>query len=63
MGKLYGDHDALAGKNAIRANQIIQCKKECAERKITVKQWCEEHGLKEKSYWYYLRNSVMPWWI
>ena len=36
----------LAGKNAIRANQIIQCKKECAERKITVKQWCEEHGLK-----------------
>lgn len=43
----------LAGKNAIRANQIIQCKKECAERKITVKQWCEEHGLKEKSYWYY----------
>ena len=43
----------LAGKNAIRANQIIQCKKECAERKITVKQWCGEHGLKEKSYWYY----------
>ena len=43
----------LAGKNAIRANQIIQCKKECAEWKITVKQWCEEHGLKEKSYWYY----------
>ena len=38
-GKLYGDHDAG--------------RKECAERKITVKQWCEEHGLKEKSYWYY----------
>lgn len=43
----------LAGKNAIRANQILQCKKDCSEQGISVTQWCREHGLSEKSYWYY----------
>ena len=42
-----------SGKRAIRATQILQCKKECADRGITVSQWCQEHGLSEKSYWYY----------
>ena len=42
-----------SGKRAIRATQILQCKKECADRGITVNQWCQEHGLSEKSYWYY----------
>ena len=41
----------LAGKNAIRANQIIQCKKECAERKITVKQWCADHQIDPSTYY------------
>ncbi len=43
----------LAGKKAVRTAKIIQCKKECAERKITVKQWCSENGISERSYWYY----------
>ena len=43
----------LAGKNAIRTNQILQCKKDCSEQGISVTQWCREHGLSEKSYWYY----------
>ena len=42
-----------SGKRAIRATQILQCKKECDERGITVSQWCREHNLSEKSYWYY----------
>ena len=42
-----------SGKRAIRVTQILQCKKECDERGITVSQWCREHNLSEKSYWYY----------
>lgn len=42
-----------SGKRAIRATQILQCKKECDERGITISQWCREHNLSEKSYWYY----------
>ncbi|MBP3869230.1 MAG: hypothetical protein J6D38_08975 [Solobacterium sp.] len=42
-----------SAKRAIRATQILQCKKECDERGITVSQWCREHNLSEKSYWYY----------
>ena len=44
---------AITGKKAVRTAQIMRCKKECAERKITVKQWCEENGISESSYWYY----------
>lgn len=44
---------ALTGKKAVRTAQIMQCKKEYAERKMTVKQWCEENGISESSYWYY----------
>ena len=29
----------ITGKKAVRTAQIMQCKKECAERKMTVKQW------------------------
>ena len=43
----------LAGKKAVRTAQIIQCKKECAERKITVKQWFNEFGIIESSCQYY----------
>ena len=34
--------------------QLIQeCEKERKISRISVGQWCTEHGVKEKSYWYY----------
>ena len=48
-----------SGKRAIRATQILQCKKECDERGITVSQWCREHNLSEKSYCTITRSLEM----
>jgi hypothetical protein len=35
------------------AKAIAQCKKECLDNRITVKQWCDEHNVSAKRYWYY----------
>ena len=35
------------------AKAIVQCKKDCQDNKLTVKQWCDEHDISVKRYWYY----------
>ena len=40
-------------KKAVRTAQIIQYRKECAKRKITVKQWCDENRISKSYYWDY----------
>ena len=47
------DISSRTNKEVYRAHQIVQCKTECKERGISVRQWCEENHLSIKSYWYY----------
>ena len=35
------------------AKAIVQCKRDCKEKNITVQQWCDEHEVSIKRYWYY----------
>ena len=40
-------------KRAWWTQALIESKKERRETGITVAQWCSEHNVSEKSYWYY----------
>ncbi len=40
-------------KQVYWARVISQCKKDRIEKGGTVTQWCVNHGISEKSYWYY----------
>ena len=40
-------------KRAWWGKALIQSKKDRAESGITVAEWCEQHHVSEKSYWYY----------
>ena len=40
-------------KKAYWAKVIAQCRKDRIEKGGTVSKWCVDHGISEKSYWYY----------
>jgi hypothetical protein len=40
-------------KQVYWARVIAQCKRDKIEKGVTVSQWCVDHGIREKSYWYY----------
>ena len=46
----------LAARNECREQQWALVIKECADSGLTNKEYCRQHGISEKSYYYWLRK-------